>query len=208
MTLHAFIAYFTILIIATITPGPSMILALNHGVNYGLKKTLYSCAGNVAGNILMALISVTGLGVILAVSGLMFNVIRWAGAIYLVYLGYRLITAPVDEKIDVMNEHDNKHTGKLFIDGFIIAIGNPKGIVFFTALFPQFIITGGSSMNSYIIIFSALGGVAFACYMLYAAAGSKLKVLSGIRKFMKRFNCVSGILMIGSGLTLVFTEKG
>lgn len=209
MELDYFIAYFLILFVATITPGPSMLLALNHGVNQGLKKTFYSAVGNLIGNLLLAFVSILGLGAILIASGIIFNVIKWIGIIYLVYLGLKLIFEPVksketDEKIKLSN---TRKKGKLFLDGFIIAIGNPKGILFFTALFPQFINTESGTVSSFIIIFTTLGVVAFGCYLLYAVFGTRLNKLFQLNSFKKIFNRISGLFLIGCGMALAFSKK-
>lgn len=208
MSVKLFSAYCIILLVATITPGPSMLLALNHGINHGLKRTVYSCMGNVSGNLLMATISLTGLGIVLALSGILFSIIKMAGAAYLVYIGAKIILGSSDAAdFETAGDSDKSGAGGLFIEGFIIAIGNPKGILFFTALFPQFINVNSASVPDFILIFVMLGIVAFTCYMLYAAAGLKLRGLFIIKSFRKRFNSVSGMIMIGSGIALAFTER-
>jgi len=208
MSIQVFSVYCSILLIATITPGPSMLLALNHGINHGLSKTLYSCTGNVSGNLLMALVSLSGLGAVLAISGALFNIIKIAGAVYLIYIGLKMILNSGGTDNPGRNINTEKQgTGSLFIEGFIIAIGNPKGILFFTALFPQFININNASVKDFFIIFTMLGIVAFTCYMLYAAAGLKLKVLFSISAFRKRFNVISGMVMAGSGIALALSER-
>lgn len=209
MSLQYFISYFLIVFIATITPGPSMLLAINHGVNHGISKTIYSGLGNLIGNLLMALISLLGLGAILIASSLVFNIIKWVGIIYLVFIGIKLITAPVkaEDTNDIKKAGNKKSNFKLFLDGFIIAIGNPKGILFFTALFPQFININNASLTSFTIIFSTLGLIAFGCYMLYALFGVKLSGLLQLQSFRKLFNKITGSVFIGTGLMLAFSKK-
>jgi len=208
MTLDHFLAYFLILFIATITPGPNMLLAINHGVNHGLGRTIYSCSGNLIGNLLMALISILGLGAILITSGLVFNVIKWIGIIYLVFIGLKLIFDPI--QTDTSNDNKlsiDKKGYRLFLDGFIIAIGNPKGILFFTALFPQFINVQHATIEVFTIVFGTLGIVAFGCYMLYAIFGAKLNRLFKLYSFRKMFNRITGSILIGTGLAIAISKK-
>jgi len=106
MTFDNFIAYFIILFIATITPGPNSLLAVNHGVNYGLLRSIYSGLGNLLGNLLMALVSILGLGAILIASGVIFNIIKWIGIIYLILVGLKLILEPI--KTDPANKIEDK----------------------------------------------------------------------------------------------------
>ena len=72
--------------IASIIPGPSMLLALTHGMNFGVKRTIASALGNVTVTIIQASISIAGLGAVLVASESVFQVIKWAGAIYLIYM--------------------------------------------------------------------------------------------------------------------------
>ena len=210
MSVNGFIAYVSILFFATIIPGPSMLLALNHGANHGLGRTIYSGLGNVTGNLLMALLSILGLGVVLLTSGIVFNIIKWMGIIYLIFIGLKLIIEPVKKEkpanVEVKSTN-GKTRVRLFIDGFIIAVGNPKGILFFTALFPQFIHEKNTSINGFLIIFITLGIMAFGCYMLYAIFGVRINRLFQLTAFKKVYNRIIGSLFIGIGLSLAFSKK-
>jgi homoserine/homoserine lactone efflux protein len=209
MTFEYFVAYFLVLFVATITPGPSMLLAISHGANHGIGKSMLSGLGNVIGNLLMALVSILGLGAILIASGFIFNFIKWAGIIYLAFIGLKLFLEPVHAYQS--DAHENKpatpkNGSRLFIDGFFIAIGNPKGILFFTALFPQFI-SAKSTIACSAAIFSTLGTVAFGCYMLYAAFGARLNKLFHLHSFRKSFNRITGSIFLGTGVALAFSKK-
>ena len=209
MTFNYFAAYFLIIFIATITPGPNMLLALNHGVNHGIVRTIFSGLGNLTGNLLLALISIIGLGAVLVASGLIFNILKWLGIIYLLYVGLSMAFEPVG--MEIPDKYDNKparnkNKQRLFLDGFLIAIGNPKGILFFTALFPQFINVNDTSISEFLIIFLTLAGVAFGCYMLYAVFGAKLTRLIRLQSFRKNFNRVSGSLLILAGLAIAISK--
>ena len=100
-----------------------------------------------------------------------------------------------------------KKSSHLFIEGFFIAISNPKGILFFTALFPQFISLENASISTFMIIFTTLGIVAFGCYMLYAVFGVQLNRLYRLKSFRKIFNYITGSFFIGIGLTLALSKK-
>jgi len=210
MSFDYFLAYFIILFLATITPGPNSLLAINHGINHGFIRAIYSGLGNLTGNFLMALISILGLGAVLITSGLIFNIVKWVGIIYLVFIGLKLIFEPI--KAESSNNGDDKSTihkskSRLFIDGFVIAIGNPKGIIFFTALFPQFINVKHATVSGFMIIFITLGIVAFGCYMLYAVCGARLNGLFQLKSFRKVFNRITGSIFIGTGLAIAFSRK-
>ena len=185
-------------------------MAFNHGANHGLSKTIYSGLGNLTGNLLMALLSILGLGVLLLTSEIIFNVIKWIGIIYLIYIGLKLILEPVNTEkpanIEIKSTNVKTHS-RLFIDGFIIAVGNPKGILFFTALFPQFINVNDTSINEFLIVFITLGIVAFGCYMLYAIFGVRINRLFHLKSFRKIYNRITGSIFIGIGLIIAFSKK-
>ena len=210
MTISYFLAYFSIIFLATIIPGPSMLLALNHGANHGLVKTIYSGFGNLIGNLLMALISILGLGIILIASGTVFNIVKWIGVFYLVFIGLKMIFSPITPDIEntlEVKQKVSKKKSRLFFDGFFIAISNPKAIIFFTALFPQFINIENTSISEFLIVFTSLAIVAFGCYMLYGAIGLKINKLFHSVPFRKIFNRITGSLMIGIGLTIALSKK-
>lgn len=207
MTLQYFSAYFLILFVATIIPGPSMLLAINHGVNHGVFKTFFSCLGNVVGNLLMGLASIVGLGAVLIASGIVFNVIKWLGIAYLLFIGFKLLFEQVTTGEFHTNHAVSKSKYRLFIDGFFVAIGNPKGILFFTALFPQFINAEHATAMDFIILLVTLGVVASGCFMAYALCGVKLNILFQRYSFRKWFDRITGSVFIGTGLAVAFSKK-
>jgi threonine/homoserine/homoserine lactone efflux protein len=186
-----------------------MLLAVNHGVNFGFLKTVFSGLGNLTGNLLMALVSIVGLGALLITSGFIFTILKWAGILYLLFIGIKIILAPIKHDIQNESQLPKKRSGawRLFIDGFIIAIGNPKGILFFTALFPQFINLEKASIDQFIVIFLTLGSVALGCYMTYALCGVKLSRLFRLHSFRKIFNRLTGSVFIGTSVVLAFSRK-
>jgi threonine/homoserine/homoserine lactone efflux protein len=184
-----------------------MLLAINHGVNHGVFKTLFSCFGNVVGNLLMALASIVGLGAVLIASGIVFNLIKWFGCIYLVFIGFKLLFEQVKTSEIGTNPAVSKSKYRLFIDGFFVAIGNPKGILFFTALFPQFINAEHATAMDFIFLLVTLGVVASGCFMAYALSGMKLNRLFQSYSFRRLFNRITGSVFIGTGLIIVFSKK-
>jgi len=209
MTLEYYLAYFSIVFIATVTPGPSMLLAIDHGASHGIRQTFYSCAGNIVGNLMIAFISLAGLRAVLIASGALFTAIKWLGALYLIYIGVRIFFGPAGQNIHVekANKRSKARTSKgLIIDGFIVAIANPKGLLFFTALFPQFVNTRNSSLLDFFILFATLGFIAFAGFMLYASFGSRINRLFRAPSFKKIYDRVTGTIFAGTGLAIAFSK--
>lgn len=140
MTLDTYLIYLvTVFIFFAHPPGPSQILFMAGSIQHGVRVSLPIMAGDLFANSLQIVIAGFGLAGLIAVSGDVFSVVKWAGVAYLVYIGVTTILAA-------------KHTrsvrpvapkrSALFRRGFITSAANPYAVVFFAALFPQFIDTG------------------------------------------------------------------
>ncbi|QXD01108.1 LysE family translocator [Klebsiella sp. PL-2018] len=171
-----FITYCATIFIASIIPGPSMMLAMNtcqqkHGLMLGNMAAL----GNVVASLLQALISLLVIYTIGGVSDGLMAVVRTAGAGYIIYIGVRLFIAP---RIDA-DDNGGIKTQMLtaFNQGFLLAIANPKAIIFFVAFFPSFIKTSSSVASQTVIILLPIALIAYVCFLAYAIAGRVLKNL-------------------------------
>lgn len=155
----------------------------------------------------MAVASIIGLGAVLIASGIVFNVIKWLGIIYLVFMGIKLLLEPVKAGDATNSSRISRSSHRLFIDGFLIAIGNPKGILFFTALFPQFVNVEQANFTDFTILLVTLGIVASGCFMAYAVCGAKLNALFQVSSFRRWFNRITGTVFIGTGLAVAFSKR-
>ncbi|WP_035066739.1 LysE family translocator [Nitratidesulfovibrio termitidis] len=217
------IVYTLTVLVATITPGPSMLLALTHGVRYGVRRALASALGNTAASVLQALVAVAGLGVVLAASEDLFRVVRYAGAAYLVYVGVCMLRASAVPLHAAATAGDADATGnasvggtsetpdgpgarKLFSQAFFVAAGNPKAIVFFTALFPQFLAPGDTLARSALLV-ADLAVIAFLGMMLYAMAGARIAALLATTRAARWYNRTVGVAFIGSGAGLALSDR-
>ena len=223
------IVYTLTVLVATITPGPSMLLALTHGVRYGVRRALASALGNTVASVLQALVAVAGLGVVLAASEDLFRLVRYAGAAYLVYVGICMLRAPAvplnataataggrDGEADAgapgvpgapaSDADGGPGARKLFAQAFFVAAGNPKAIVFFTALFPQFLAPGDTLARSALLV-ADLAVIAFLGMMLYAVAGSRIAALLATTRAARWYNRTVGVAFIGSGAGLALSDR-
>ena len=194
--------------IASILPGPSMLLALTHGMNYGARRTLSSAMGNVTVTLVQASISVAGLGTILVASEAVFNVIKWAGAAYLIYIGTGLFLSPKSSLLLSEQSNPTKELSlrKMYLQAVFVTAGNPKAIVFFTAIFPQFIDPDFYLIQSCMLLVIC-AFVAFACFMIYAIGGQEIVSLFSKATVGKYINRGIGGIFIGVGISLVASNK-
>jgi len=210
MSLHFIIGFSLTVFVASIIPGPSMLLALTHGMQYGARRTMASALGNVAVTLVQALVSIVGLGTVLLASETVFLTIKWAGAAYLIYMGWAMLLSPgpgfAAAGRDCLS-HGRVPLRKMFFQAAMVTAGNPKAIVFFTAVFPQFISpkTGFLAQSSLMLALMAV--IAFACFMLYAIGGQKIVTLfsrADVGKWIKRG---IGAGFIGAGIGLAASHR-
>jgi threonine/homoserine/homoserine lactone efflux protein len=204
-----FIFIYTLTVfVATIIPGPSMLLAVTHGMKFGARKTLASALGNVTVTFIQASVSLAGLGTVLLASESVFNLIKWAGAAYLVYVGASMLFSSSPLSSPGINGPDNDRSPiRMFIQASVVTAGNPKAILFFTAIFPQFIVPGSAFIRQYVLLMSILITVAFVCFMIYAISGQKMVSLFAGPSTRIRLNRVIGGTFIGTGIGLAFSRR-
>ena len=209
MSFEFLFIYSVTVFVASILPGPSMLLALTHGMKYGAKRTIVSALGNVSVTLLQAAISIAGLGAILLASENLFSIIKWIGAAYLTYMGiciWRSTNMPVSEKPD--NHNFTKiPLGKMYLQAAFVTAGNPKAIVFFTAVFPQFIDPDAAYIPQFSILMGTGGIIAFSCFMVYAIGGQKLVSFFSKATVGKYINKIIGGTFIGLGIGLATSNK-
>jgi threonine/homoserine/homoserine lactone efflux protein len=211
MNLEFTLLYTFTVFVASITPGPSMMLALDHGIRYGARRTIVTALGNVTATMVQAGLSITGLSAILLNSEPVFNAIRYLGALYLVYIGIRtFFSSPSLDHTDGTREDRSADVGpgRLFVEALCVTAGNPKAILFFTALFPQFIGHRGQTAVELFAALSILAAIAFLCFMIYATFGERLVRLFQGSPVRNLFNRLVGMTLVGMGITLAAGRRG
>lgn len=201
MNIEFWLFYISVVFMASIIPGPSMLLALTHGIKHGYKKSISTALGNTTASVIQAIIAISGLSIIFTSSEVLFEIIRYIGAIYLIYIGITLFKAPAQNTINTDDIEDNNNSiFSMFNQAFFIAIGNPKAIIFFTALFPQFISSNGATLVQYVLMTVVLGFIAFICMMIYSIAGDKASIFFKTSTIGKYLNKITGGIFVGAGL--------
>ncbi len=209
MSLNFTLLYMTTVFIASILPGPSMLLALTHGMQFGAKRTIASAMGNLTVTLIQAFISIAGLGTILIASEAAFQFIKFAGAAYLVYMGVAILLSPKMSIVPQNTKQFQKEVSlhKMYLQAAFVTAGNPKAIVFFTAIFPQFINPNATYLPQFFSLMSMGSLIAFSCFMLYAISGQKMVSLFSKDIIGKYINRVIGGTFIGVGIGLATGNK-
>jgi threonine/homoserine/homoserine lactone efflux protein len=203
MSLHAYLAYVAACIALALLPGPIVTLVIANGLRHGTRAALTNVLGAQTGLAIVIGVVAVGLTSLMATMGYWFDWVRFAGAAYLVWLGIKLIRAPVQEVS--ADAPPPPPRGGFFLQGFLVLLSNPKVLVFFGAFIPQFM-----DLNKDHVPQVALLGVTFMVTaamsdMLYALlAGRARRFFSKERtRLMSR---VSGGFMIGGGIWLALTR--
>ncbi|WP_234402418.1 LysE family translocator [Oceanobacillus damuensis] len=190
-----------------LTPGTDIMYIVSRSISQGRTAGIYSVLGINAGVVVHTFLAAFGLSVILMQSTFLFNVIKIAGAIYLAYLGIKMLTTKNDTKEEQsLPKQSNK---KIFLQGMITNVTNPKVALFFLAFLPQFIHTnsGVSTPVSFIILgltFTLTGGIW--CLITAYFSSMATRKLRGNSKVSTVLNKLTGIVFIAMGIKLLQTK--
>ena len=201
MSLQLHLAYIAACVALALLPGPIVTLVIANGLRYGSRAALTNILGVQAALLIVIGVVAIGLTSLMATMGYWFDWVRFAGAIYLVWLGIKLIREPV---MGVKAEAPPPPRGELFLQGFLVALSNPKLLVFFGAFIPQFVDMSRDHLPQVALLgvtFMVVAGLTDAAYALLA--GRVRTFFSARRTSTPR---VSGGFMIGGGVWLALTR--
>ncbi|MDP7988752.1 LysE family translocator [Bacillus sp. MHSD_36] len=192
-------------ILLNLIPGADTMYIVGRSISQGRKAGVYSVFGIITGSLVHTLLVAFGLSIILTKSIVLFNTIKVIGVIYLVYLGMKMI---LDKTNVVFQASSNKlNIGKIYLQGLLTSLTNPKVSLFFIAFLPQFIDTKASGPMPFIIL-----GITFTvtgllwCLFVAFFSSYVTKKLRGNQKVGMILNKVTGIIFIGMGLKLLQTK--
>ncbi len=199
MPLELWLAYVATSAVVLAIPGPTILLVLSYSIAHGRNSALPLVAGVALGDSVAITLSLVGLGTLLAASAFWFTIIKWAGGLYLVYLGFRLLrgaTGPI-HLLDRQAQHAPPR--KLFTTAFIVTALNPKSILFFIALLPQFISPAHPLLMQLWILgisFVVLAAIGATGYALFAAS---IRQYIASPRALKAYRYIGGGLLCGAG---------
>lgn len=204
--LLAFIA--TSLIIILI-PGPSVMFVIGRALAYGRRKALLTAWGNATGTLCAASLAALGLGALIQQSTLAFGIVKYAGAAYLVYLGVKAFR----DRKGLMNELDiadasPKRTVVTLAEGALVGLLNPKSILFFLAILPQFVNADAGSVTVQMLL---LGGIfallAAGCDSVWAVTAAAARHTLSTPRSKLVLGRVGGTSLIGLGIAAAAGER-
>lgn len=214
MTLATLLVFSLVALVAIATPGPTVLLALTNGARYGVRRALPGMLGAVTSDFVLVGAVALGLGALLAASEFWFSVVKWLGAAYLAWLGWRLLRS--HGGLDVASAGGEPGTGgaaatprSIFLRSFLVAVTNPKGYLFCSALLPQFINANAPQWPQYAaiaVVFASLDGAVMLGYALVGARAIRLLHRRAVQ-WLDR-SCGGALLALAASLALYRRSAG
>lgn len=200
-----FTLFLSVTFVVSASPGPMMLSCMSNGGRYGIQKAFMGMIGGSLGNLVLMGLSALGLGLLVSQNPALYNGVKWVGAAYLIWLGIQIIRSP-RHKIATENAAERGGRYGLLTSGFFIAISNPKGLIYFGALFPQFINYQQPLPIQFFILTCVFLLTDLIWMFIYAAAGNKIMQWLKAPLHQTWFNICSGAVLMGVGLILAFSE--
>lgn len=199
MTLAAWLAFVAASTVLLIIPGPTLLTVISYSLSHGRRARLPLVAAVALGDSTALLLSLLGLGALLAASAFWFTVVKTLGGLYLLFLAVKLLRAGVAARLDTP-QAGAASRWRLFANTYLVTALNPKGIIFFVAFLPQFIQPARALLPQYLVLgltFVALAALNATMYAVFA--GQARRALTS-PEAQKRFNLAGGSLLAGAGL--------
>ncbi len=206
MDFDSWLIFASIALVATLTPGPAVLLVSTHSVSFGTKCSMATMLGNVTGLFIMSLLSVMGLSAIILHSAPIFFSVKLIGACYLIFLGLKLwrrgLGPAALQPADKGAAQCRPNILKLYANGLLVALTNPKAIVFTTALFPQFIQPERPMLPQFSILILTFMFQSFVCLYGFGLMAERAGMGSARIKLPGFMGKLFGSVFVGSGILL------
>jgi homoserine/homoserine lactone efflux protein len=205
MLLSSWLIYVSVAVVTIASPGPAMLLAMSNSVQYGMRTVVLSSIGNIIGLFGVSALAMAGVGALLKASASTFFILKVCGAAYLFYLGLKQWQSR--KSIFIQLDAEERTTGpgrsRIFSRAVLLALTNPKTILFFSALFPQFLIPSKALLPQFLILTCTFTAISFASLMAYGFSASFMQkwMLAPRRNIW--FNKIFGSMFMFFGMSIL-----
>lgn len=206
LNLDLWLAFFFAAAVLLIIPGPTIILVISQSMANGRRAVLPLAAGVTVGDFAAMSLSFLGLGAVLASSAVAFTVLKWIGAIYLIFLGFRLWKGGSGES-RIRPAAARASRGSLFRSAFVVTALNPKSIAFFVAFLPQFISTQNHAFPQFLVLGSTFLTLAALNAILYGVFAGQLRDAIQNPKVRRCFDLCGGTALIVAGVATASVQR-
>lgn len=206
MELSVWLTYFLATLILCFSPGPGVFSSISAGLHHGFRLGIWNGIGMQAASLLIVIVVAFGLGAVLLASESLFAAVKWCGVAYLIYLGIATWRAPARGFEEDLDDHETTARG-VFMRGFWVNVTNPKGIIFFAAVLPQFIDVARPQAAQYAIFAGTTFAVDLFAMSVYTALAARvLRVMRDPAK-LRWINRTLGGAFIAAGIALASFRK-
>lgn len=195
------LVFLTVTLLLSASPGPVMLSAMANGGIYGVRHALWGMVGATVGNLSLIALSIAGMALVLQSSEMLFRIIQWVGAAYLVWLGLKIARQSVEGEF-ATGKAMRDSGWQLFIKSFGIAVSNPKGLLYFGALFPQFISPARALLPQLSLLVGLFVVIDLISMLIYAKSGSFIVSWLRSPQHRKWFNRIAGGALIAAGIAM------
>ncbi|AMF95791.1 homoserine/homoserine lactone efflux protein [Vibrio fluvialis] len=200
MDTHVWLAYVATAIVFSLAPGSGTVNSISNGLSYGTRKSLASIAGLQIGLAIHIMLVGAGIGALVAQSALAFTIIKWVGAVYLVWLGIQKWRDRSSLVADAATQ--TLSAGTLLRKAVLINLTNPKSIVFLVALFPQFLDPARDQMTQLLVLGITTVTIDSFVMLGYTSLASQMGRFIRSDRIMRKINRVFGSMFMGCGALL------
>ncbi len=207
-------SFIIVVFLLFLVPGPAVIITISQTIKSGRKNGIMTACGIALGDSMHVLFAVLGLSAILLSSALAFEIVKYVGAIYLCYLGIRMVLTKTKQEekstLEQTSVIDKSSSWKSIKQGFLAEILNPKTALFFLAFLPQFIQNDGRSVTLQLFVLGivfVLMSIVYTTFLAYCTSfiGVKMFKTSGI--FANKIEKIVGLIYIGLSIRLALQTQ-
>jgi len=205
MSLQLWLAFVAASAILLVLPGPTILTVISYSVAHGRRANAPLVAAVALGDSTALVLSLLGLGALLATSSLWFNAVKWAGGLYLLWLGVKLLRAGASSALPAVDAARSRW--RLFASTYLVTALNPKGIVFFVAFLPQFIDPQRGAAGQLWLLAITFVVLAVLNATLYAVFAASARRLLAAPRAQRRFNLTGGALLSAAGVWALLARR-
>ncbi|MGJ7607356.1 LysE family translocator [Variovorax sp. LT1R20] len=206
MPIELWLAFVAASAVLLIIPGPTILTVISYSMSHGRRANVPLVAAVALGDSTALVVSLLGLGALLATSAFWFTVVKWIGGLYLLYLGIRLMRAGI-LSTEMAAPAAPASRWKLFANTYLVTALNPKGIVFFVAFLPQFISPAADVTRQMWVLAVTFVAMAALNATLYAVFASSARKLLSSPRAQRRFNLTGGSLLSAAGIWALMARR-
>ncbi len=206
MPIELWLAFVAASGVLLVIPGPTILTVISYSVAHGRRSNAPLVAAVALGDSTALVLSLLGLGALLQASAVWFTLVKWAGGLYLLCLGIRMLRAGASPAV-LLTPAAEASRWKLFANTYLVTALNPKGIVFFVAFLPQFVSPGASAAHQLWILAITFVALAILNASLYAVFAASARKLMSSPHASRRFNLAGGTLLSAAGIWALMAKR-